>query len=76
MLMRRPLRLLALAGLALACSQSHPTVSHTPTPRPTPTATAPPTLSPPGALQLNPQTLAGGLQVPWALGFLPDGRIL
>lgn len=75
--MRRPLRLLALACLALACSQSHPTASPTkPSPKPTPTATAPPTLSPPGALQLNPQTLAGGLQVPWALGFLPDGRIL
>lgn len=45
-------------------------------PAPTPAAATPTTLSPPGPLTLNAQQLVTGLNVPWELAFLPDGRIL
>jgi aldose sugar dehydrogenase len=76
----RPLvGLLALGcWLLLACTGSAQGTTRTP-PRasPTPaTPTAAPTLAPAGPLQLSPQVLAGGLQVPWEIGFLPNDRVL
>jgi glucose/arabinose dehydrogenase len=65
----------------LACTgpgQGHTSTKLTPTPgRASPAPpTATPTLAPPGALQLNGQVLASGLQVPWEVGFLSGDRIL
>jgi aldose sugar dehydrogenase len=47
-----------------------------PKPSASPTPTAAPTLAPPGPLHFDVSTVAGGLQVPWALAFLPDGTML
>jgi glucose/arabinose dehydrogenase len=43
---------------------------------PAPTATATPALTPPQPLHFKVDTVARGLQVPWAMAFLPDGGIL
>jgi glucose/arabinose dehydrogenase len=64
--------------LLLACtgqSQGHPSAKLPRSPghaSPTPAAT----LAPAGPLQLNTQVLAGGLRVPWEIGFLSNERIL
>ncbi|MPY93741.1 MAG: PQQ-dependent sugar dehydrogenase [Acidimicrobiia bacterium] len=41
-----------------------------------PTSAAPATTVPPGPQQFAVQTVASGLEVPWGLAFLPDGRAL
>ena len=79
--MRRLFRLSSLflflgCWLLLACSgqtSGRTSSKHPPSPAsPAPAATT----APAGPLQLNPQVVAGGLQVPWEVGFLPDDRIL
>ena len=69
----------AVPLLTAACS-SQP-AARFPSPAPTsPPASASPTaspaLAPPRALHFNVDTAAGGLQVPWAIAFLPDGGML
>jgi glucose/arabinose dehydrogenase len=64
--------LLALVGLAASCSQGgdevRVNVTNDGTP-PTATTTAPPSGPPPVVVDTN----ATGLEVPWGLGFLPNG---
>jgi aldose sugar dehydrogenase len=76
----RSAALAAAVLIATACSsQAAPAkraVLPTATASPAPTATATPALTPPQALNFKVDTVARGLQVPWAMVFLPDGGIL
>jgi aldose sugar dehydrogenase len=71
----------ALAALvvAAACTSQPAAARPSPTARPappSPAAAAPSPLAPPGPLQLRTETAASGLQVPWAIAFLPGGGML
>ena len=79
-MLRPSVPLLALSCcLLLACTGPGQTSSTKPTTTPgrgAASATPTPSLSPPGPLQLTPQVLAAGLEVPWEIGFLPGEREL
>src|SRR5262245_52886313 len=74
--------LLAAAGAALltACSSDPASTAPTgqpPAPAPSSTPRASTSASPSGEVNLStPKTVAGGLEVPWGLAFLPDGSAL
>src|ERR1700716_51624 len=74
-----PAVLAAIVALAAACS-SHAAQRRPPSPVPSPTpratASPAPTLSPAGPLHFKVATVAGGLQVPWSMAFLPGGAML
>jgi glucose/arabinose dehydrogenase len=83
--MNAPIRAAAalalVAILAGACSsQTVQRAAASPSPRPTataaPSATPVPALAAPRALHFKVDTVAGGLQAPWSLAFLPDGTML
>jgi glucose/arabinose dehydrogenase len=70
---------LALAVLLAAACSSQP-AARTPGPAPTSPPPASPTpspaLAPPRPLHFNVSTVAGGLQVPWSIAFMPGGAML
>lgn len=81
--MARSATVRALLLLMTACSSPIGGVGSTPVPRqPTPvpsasaSSTPAPSLAPPRPLHFKVDTVAGGLQVPWSLVFLPDGGML
>ena len=71
--MRRPARvgLAAALLLAIGCREAEPEAAEE---LAAPALPACPDATPRGSLRV--ETLAGGLEVPWDLGFAPDGRIL
>ena len=77
---RRAPALAVVALLVAACGSqpaSRPQSRASASPSPTPSATASPAaLLAPGPLHFDVSTVAAGLQVPWAIAFLPDGTML
>ena len=69
--------LLLLAGCSSHQAAARPTPGRGGSPAASAPAPSPPrALAPPGPLNFRVDTVAAGLQVPWALAFLPGGTIL
>jgi glucose/arabinose dehydrogenase len=76
---RRPALLLAALVVVAGCSSSanpKPFPKVAPTATPTAAATPAATLAPPQPLHFKVDTVAGGLQVPWSIAFVPGGDML